>query len=371
MAPRSSCCSLIVCCCHATVAAWVAHRFSSLNQSAFFFSAFSVAHDWRARAVHIYKVMESSPPAEPVATSVVDGGSVSPVPAVAPVPAVELASAPAQAPEPAQANTSVSSSAPAAPAQPPQAPATTAPAPSTSSSAVTQAVSSSSATASSAAPSMSATASHGVVLVSGSVAHGMSGRKEAVKDNDGVAARDLYNFHVFAQLRDLPVTAIIASSVACHYAALLTDGSMFVWGRNDKGQLGLGHLRNIYVPVRLSGGPWAGAAVGRGHSLFLARDGAVWAAGDCKLAQCGLGEKDAPVLKLTRVPDLANIVKGAHTRMHVYWYDAVALALIMPPLPPPPPIPQLPAAPTFRSPSTPAGASTHAARSKMACAARA
>ena len=139
----------------------------------------------------------------------------------------------------------------------------------------------------------------------------MTGRKEAVKDSDGVAARDLHNFHVFAQLRDVSVTAIVASPVACHYAALAVDGSMLVWGRNDKGQLGLGHARNVYVPVRLPGGPWAGAAVGRGHSLFLARDGAVWAAGDSKLAQCGLGEKDAPVTKLTRVPELSSIVKGA------------------------------------------------------------
>jgi alpha-tubulin suppressor-like RCC1 family protein len=46
------------------------------------------------------------------------------------------------------------------------------------------------------------------------------------------------------------ITAIVAGPTATHYGAISEDGELYLWGRNERGQLGNGGTKNVYVPTR-------------------------------------------------------------------------------------------------------------------------
>jgi alpha-tubulin suppressor-like RCC1 family protein len=75
--------------------------------------------------------------------------------------------------------------------------------------------------------------------------------------------------------------AVAVSSGAVHCLALLADGTVWAWGRNDKGQLGqpLTTATNA-VPLQVPGlPPVIAISAGTGHNLALTADGLVWAWG--------------------------------------------------------------------------------------------
>jgi alpha-tubulin suppressor-like RCC1 family protein len=87
------------------------------------------------------------------------------------------------------------------------------------------------------------------------------------------------------------------AAVACgyyHTLALKRDGSIWVWGRNNVGQLGLGDTENRQVPTRVGAdSDWTAVSVGnasQGHSLAFKADGSVWAWGSNGYGQLGLGD---------------------------------------------------------------------------------
>jgi alpha-tubulin suppressor-like RCC1 family protein len=62
-----------------------------------------------------------------------------------------------------------------------------------------------------------------------------------------------------------------------HSMALFDDGSLYAWGANGQGQLGLGTTINNYVPTRVGGLPEIiDFSLGYEFSLALAVDGTVW-----------------------------------------------------------------------------------------------
>ncbi len=88
------------------------------------------------------------------------------------------------------------------------------------------------------------------------------------------------------------VTAIAAGGY--HTIALKTDGTVWAWGWNQYGQLGDGTTANSSTPVQVSGltDVTAIAAGGNnffvGHSIALKSDGTVWAWGDNSAGQLGV-----------------------------------------------------------------------------------
>lgn len=89
---------------------------------------------------------------------------------------------------------------------------------------------------------------------------------------------------------------------ATHSLALGTDGRVFAWGGNDRGQLGTGDITAVPVPVDISGsGALAGRAItqiggGWEHSVALGADGAVLTWGGNGFGQLGNGsEVDSPL----------------------------------------------------------------------------
>jgi alpha-tubulin suppressor-like RCC1 family protein len=107
-------------------------------------------------------------------------------------------------------------------------------------------------------------------------------------------------------------------SVACgsyHSIAVTTGGSMWAWGRNANGRLGLGDTNNRSSPVQIGAlTNWATNVDsfdgGRLHSMAIKTDGTLWAWGSGDYGQLGLGNSTA-VSSPNQVGALTNWLRTA------------------------------------------------------------
>lgn len=158
----------------------------------------------------------------------------------------------------------------------------------------------------------------GLVLVAGSMSHGLTGRSGPTTHHDGVADNKLWTFHVMMPMRDVRISKAVTGPTAVHYVLLSDTGDAYIFGRNERGQLGLGHMRNVYTPTKIPGlPPIVDGACGRNHTMLLGSDGSVWAAGDSTKGQCGLGERPDPITTFNRVlaPGMVKVAAGADFSM--------------------------------------------------------
>ena len=97
------------------------------------------------------------------------------------------------------------------------------------------------------------------------------------------------------------VTAVVAGDY--HVAALRTDGTLWMWGSNIDGQLGTGQATEVLqtqpVQVPLNGAVLAVAA-GTGHTVAILEDGSLWVWGRNDQGQLGLDPDTAALV--SRVP---------------------------------------------------------------------
>ena len=92
------------------------------------------------------------------------------------------------------------------------------------------------------------------------------------------------------------------SSIAASWysiVALKTDGTLWSWGYNDYGQLGLGDTTSRSSPVQVGAlTSWSKIAGGHRHCVAIKTDGTLWAWGDNRFGPLGQGNttsRSAPV----------------------------------------------------------------------------
>jgi len=96
-----------------------------------------------------------------------------------------------------------------------------------------------------------------------------------------------------------------------HSLALKSDGSLWAWGDNASGQIGVGSASGPVAPARIaSGHVWAALAAGSLHSLALTRGGSLFAWGDNTSGQLGFGNaasQNSP-LEITAPDGVDNLI---------------------------------------------------------------
>jgi alpha-tubulin suppressor-like RCC1 family protein len=88
--------------------------------------------------------------------------------------------------------------------------------------------------------------------------------------------------------------------------AIKTDGTLWAWGFNNIGQLGLGDITNRLSPVQISGYPWKQIATGSGHTVGIYGAGALYAWGQNSSQQLGLGFNSTNYSLPVQVGSLTN-----------------------------------------------------------------
>jgi alpha-tubulin suppressor-like RCC1 family protein len=80
-----------------------------------------------------------------------------------------------------------------------------------------------------------------------------------------------------------------------HTCAVMVDGTLWCWGSNTSGQLGDNTLdsKSTPVAVAVSGQTWAMVAAGVTHTCALATGGSLWCWGDNSAGQLGIGSNGA------------------------------------------------------------------------------
>ena len=106
--------------------------------------------------------------------------------------------------------------------------------------------------------------------------------------------------------------------------AILVNGSVWAWGDNDRGQLGTGTTISSDVPVRVEvpkGVTFVKVCSGGYASYAIDRSGRLWAWGDNKSGQLGVGSRvvraTKPIsvgIRLTQVSSTAQNVAGFAVR---------------------------------------------------------
>ena len=70
-----------------------------------------------------------------------------------------------------------------------------------------------------------------------------------------------------------------------------TDGTLWTWGYNAVGQLGLNDKTKYSSPVQVPGTTWSKASEGSTHSVALKTDGTIWAWGENEYGQLGVNNR--------------------------------------------------------------------------------
>ncbi|MBK8252057.1 MAG: RCC1 repeat-containing protein [Polyangiaceae bacterium] len=113
--------------------------------------------------------------------------------------------------------------------------------------------------------------------------------------------------------------AIAVSAGLSHSLALLSDGTVWVWGGGESGQLGNANLTSSLNPVQVSNltniiAVGAGAS---GYSVAVNSAGQVWTWGNNLEGQLGLGAVYPTEPTPVQVPNLSNVVAVSTGQSHV------------------------------------------------------
>ncbi|CAD7086110.1 unnamed protein product [Hermetia illucens] len=154
----------------------------------------------------------------------------------------------------------------------------------------------------------------GKMLVAGLVTWDLTGRRDP-KGKVTKIRPNLYTFHKFT---DQMYRFAVSGPPSAHSILINMDRKAMTFGRNQFGQLGQPELRVYEKPTlvpALENMNIIQAACGRNHSLFLTDTGTVYACGDNKSGQCGIGNVCPTVTTATKIhyrgPPIIRIGCGA------------------------------------------------------------
>jgi len=155
----------------------------------------------------------------------------------------------------------------------------------------------------------------GIVLFTGATDWDEVGRKTTSLPR---SKNTIWSPKRLAALADIKVEFVTSGPCSVHMFAITETGAVYAWGRNEKGQLGLGDTKDRKCPTlvnALSGYRIVKAATGRNHSLFLTDEGKILACGDNKSGQtvggAGTAMNKFPQLVKYDGPSIVRIACGA------------------------------------------------------------
>ncbi|XP_002737524.1 protein RCC2-like [Saccoglossus kowalevskii] len=141
----------------------------------------------------------------------------------------------------------------------------------------------------------------GDLLFCGGTNWDLIGRASLPKAAAGVkpqGGRNLWGPHHITSIGKIRIRSVISGPTACHSIIITEDGKAMSWGRNDREQLGHGdNVRrdNPTLIESLKEHNIVSAACGRNHTLCLTEYGTVFAFGDNRYGQLGIGLQSASV----------------------------------------------------------------------------
>lgn len=156
----------------------------------------------------------------------------------------------------------------------------------------------------------------GQLLICGQVWWDMVGKSKEPKNAPKSKPQpNLFTPHRFTNLR---VRLAVSGCTSAHSVLVTEEGKCYTFGRNGSGQLGHNDTKTREEPtevLELAEHNIIGAACGRHHTLFLTDTGTVYACGENKSGQCGIGTISPQVLKPTRLnyrgPPIIKVGAGA------------------------------------------------------------
>jgi alpha-tubulin suppressor-like RCC1 family protein len=114
-------------------------------------------------------------------------------------------------------------------------------------------------------------------------------------------------------------TWLSVSAGRYHSLAIKTDGTMWSWGQNNYGKLGLGNTTDYSSPKQVGAGTtWASIAGGSSHCVAIKTDGTMWSWGDNSntgAGRLGLGDQERRSSP-TQIGALTNWLKISAGRYH-------------------------------------------------------
>uniref|UniRef100_A0A670ZWZ4 Regulator of chromosome condensation 2 n=1 Tax=Pseudonaja textilis TaxID=8673 RepID=A0A670ZWZ4_PSETE len=146
----------------------------------------------------------------------------------------------------------------------------------------------------------------GQLLIFGATNWDLIGRKEVPKQQAAYRnlGQNLWGPHRYGCLSGIQVRTVISGPCAAHSLFITVEGKLWSWGRNDKGQLGHGDTKRVDAPKPievLSSETVVLAACGRNHTLALIENGSVFAFGENKMGQLGLGNQTDAIPSPTQI----------------------------------------------------------------------
>ena len=102
-----------------------------------------------------------------------------------------------------------------------------------------------------------------------------------------------------------------------HMAVIVADGSLYSWGYNATGQLGLGDENNRLIPTKVTGISGVVAiSMGYIHSAAITSDGSLYTWGSNSYGKLGLDTRVGKIYIPTKVEGLSNVVSVSSGTYH-------------------------------------------------------